>query len=239
VSASQPFVVLLPPSEGKAPGGTGAPWSLNGGLFGEALAAARREVVEALVQADGGDASMLGVSGLHLDRGRAANRSLLVGPTRPAAQRYTGVVFTHLSIGSLSRTARHRAAESLVVVSGLLGAVAIDDAVPDYRLKMGASLAPLGKLSSWWRPALSAALGEALAGSLVIDVLPLEHRSAVALPPSVERLRVGFVERSGAMAGHDAKAAKGSFVRHLLSSRGSVRSAIKRFDHPRFDVVVG
>ena len=237
--AAQPLVVLMPPSEGKAPGGRGLPWQLGSGRFGPVLAEARAAVVAALRSAEGGDSACLGVSGQHLERAQLANRSLLASPTSPASERYTGVVFGHLSMATLPPGARRRAHESLVIVSALLGAVGIDDPVPDYRLKMGAGLPGLGRLASWWRPILSDALGEAFRDHLVVDVLPLEHRSALVLPACVERIQIRFVERSGAVAGHAAKAAKGLFVRHLLTSRGSVKSAIKRFEHQQFEVVSG
>jgi hypothetical protein len=35
---------------------------------------------------------------------------------------------------------------------GLWGVVAPRDPIPDYKLKMGASIGRLGKLSTWWRP---------------------------------------------------------------------------------------
>ena len=45
---------------------------------------------------------------------------------------------------------------------------------------------------------------------------------------------VAFVEKSGKVAGHDAKAAKGLLVRHLLESRGDPEKALKSWKHPRF-----
>jgi uncharacterized protein len=240
VSRSVPFALLLPPSEGKADGGGGPPWSPDAGRFGSALDSTRLAIVEALAATDGGSPRLLGVGGRHLVRAQAANRSLVGAPTLPAGRRYTGVVWDHLGPATLPAAAGRRAAASVVVLSGLLGAVALDDPVPDYRLKMGASLAPLGVLSRWWRPILSDVLAEFFARRVVIDLLPNEHRAACVIQPGCARahVTVTFVERSGRAAGHDAKAAKGMLARHILIEGGDPRRAIESFRHERFDASV-
>lgn len=235
---SVPFALLLPPSEGKAEGGGGPGWSTDAGRFGEALGPARAAIVEALTAAEGGSPRLLGVGGRHLERSLAANASLIGAPTLPAGRRYTGVVWDHLGLATLPVGARRRATGSVVVLSGLLGAAGLDDPVPDYRLKMGASLPPLGVLSRWWRPTLSDALDEFLTGRVVIDLLPNEHRAAYDIRGRGFRahVMVAFVERRGKAAGHDAKAAKGLLARHILIEGGDPRRAIKSFRHERFEV---
>lgn len=231
-----PLAILLPPSEGKAEGGQAPRWKTGAGTFGKALGARRAEVVAAIDKAKGGDAKLLGVNGKHLARAQESNRTLVGAPTLPAHSRYTGVVWEHLSPSTLTASSRTRAADSIVVVSGLLGLVGFADAVPDYRLKMGASLAPLGKLSTWWRPSLSDALNEWADGRFVIDLLPGEHRAAWI--PSADdfagMVSVSFVEKSGKVAGHDAKAAKGMLARYLVESSGDVEKALREWKHPRF-----
>lgn len=230
-----PLAILLPPSEGKAEGGRTPRWKVGSGSFGSALKSSRSEVVSALTAAKGGDATLLGVNGKHLARAQEANRELEGAPTLLACERYTGVVWGHLSPSTLSAKARTRAAESVVVVSGLLGLVGFDDPVPDYRVKMGASLKPMGKLSTWWRDPLSKALNEWAAGRVVIDLLPNEHRAAWIPDDGLrEHVVVTFVEKSGKVAGHDAKAAKGLLARHLLESSGDPMTALASWTHPRF-----
>lgn len=237
--ASAPLAVLLPPSEGKALGGAGPAWDPASGAFA-ALGPQRLEVARALARAGGGDAKLLGVGGAHLSRAQDANRAVVGAPTLPAAERYTGVVYDHLGLASLPKAARRRASASIVVVSGLLGAVGIDDPTPDYRLKMGARLEPLGTMARWWKAALSDALNEWLAGRVVMDLLPNEHAAAWVPSPADYRsfARVSFVERAGTkpgkVVGHDAKAAKGLLVRHLMLSTGSPLKALASFEHERF-----
>ncbi len=234
-----PIVLLLPPSEGKAEGGSGAGWQPGDGHFGVALGDRRLAVATALATARGGDEKLLGVGGKHLLRALSTNSSLIGSPTLAAAQRYTGVVWDHLDPASMSKAVRSRAATSIVTVSGLLGLVALDDPVPDYRLKMGANLAPLGKLSTWWRPAVSAALAEFSTGRFVIDLLPTEHRASWHPGDDIDGVCVSFVERTGKVAGHDAKAAKGRLARHLLESAAAPRRALASWKDNRFDLVIG
>jgi uncharacterized protein len=208
-------------------------WSPDLGVFGEALADRRAAVVEALLACGGGDAKLLGVTGRHLDRAQGANRTLLGAPTMPVWQRYTGVVWEHLDPSSLTAAQRR----SIVVVSGLLGLVRGDDPIPDYRLKMGASVPPLGKLARWWSEPLTRALDAATRRRFVIDLLPAEHRAALA--PGLDGTRLSGVsvtlrERSGASGGHAAKAAKGRLARHLLHSPDEPAAALASWSDERF-----
>lgn len=226
-------MLLLPPSEGKAPGG-GPRYRPGSGAFGRALRPAREEVIAALGDAGGGDERLLGVGGRHLERALEANRLVATGRARslPAAARYTGVVHDHAGLRDHADDGR------IVIVSALLGLVAPGDPVPEYRLKMGASLPPLGRLAAWWRPRLSPVLNRRLAGADVVDLLPQEH--AAAWEPTPRRYaslhRVRFRDAAGGVGGHDAKAAKGLLVRHLLATDAPVDEALASFAHPRYAI---
>ena len=144
------------------------------------LEARRSTLVRRLARVRGGNEKLLGVGGKHLAAARLANAALTASPSLPAWRRYTGVVWDGLDVGSLPVGARRRAMSSVVVVSGLLGLVALDDPTPEYRLKIGASLAPYGKLSTWWRPKLAAPLSAWASTRFVVDLLPNDHRAACA-----------------------------------------------------------
>jgi uncharacterized protein len=227
------LAILLPPSEGKAQGGDGDSWAPDSGTFGAALAANRAAVARALRRVAGGDERLLGVKGVNLDRARHANRSLVGAPTLPAWQRYTGVVWAHLSPADLT-TAQRR---SIFVISGLHGLIRGDDPIPDYRLKIGVNLPPLGLLSTWWRTTLSDALGEHVtrrgAKRFVVDLLAGEHRAAW-VPDGVDGVSVVLRHRKGASGGHFAKAAKGELARHLLSSADRPLIALSEWNHPTY-----
>jgi uncharacterized protein len=139
-------------------------------------------------------------------------------------------VWDHLDPATLPVTARKK----IVVVSGLLGLVRCDDPVPDYRLKMSANLAPLGKLSTWWRAMLSAELAKVARRRFVVDLLPQEHRAALALD-GVDGVSLTLVDPTGKPGGHFAKAAKGELARAILTDGLDV---IDTWRHPQFDLVI-
>ncbi|MCC5951888.1 MAG: peroxide stress protein YaaA [Acidimicrobiia bacterium] len=219
MSSMPPLTILLPPSEGKTPGGDGPPWTPASGRYGRSLGEHRGQVAAALAEADGGDAALLGAKGDLLERARAANRAVVGAPTLPAWRRYEGVVWEHLDLGSLSSEARATARRSVLVVSALTGVSGVADPLPDHRLKLSVRLGDLGRLDRWWRPVVSDTLDRALRGRLVIDLLPNEHRAAWEPDPQRYDLRrVRFTDGSGAAIGHGAKAAKGLLARALLGA---------------------
>ena len=231
------FVIAIPPSEGKAEGGDPrTSWSPGSGTYGPVLGHWRTDVARALGAAGGGNAALLGVKGRHLDRARAVNSALIASPTLPAWRRYTGVVWDHLDLGSLSGTALTDAVRRVHVPSGLMGMVRADDPVPDYRLKMGARLAPFGTMGVWWRDDLTDAFATALKGAVVVDLLPAEHRSAIDWDRIDGAVRVDLVSRSGGtVGGHNAKAAKGLLARHLLTARtNDVEALVSSFRHAEY-----
>ena len=224
-------MLLLPPSEGKAQAGSArrAGWAPDAGAFGTQLGERRLDVVEALASAAGGDEKLLGVKGEHLLRAQSANSSLIGARTVPAWQRYTGVVWDHLDPATLSA----EALKQIVVVSGLLGLVRADDPIPDYRLKMGANLRPLGKLSTWWRGDLSTELQRVARRRFVVDLLPQEHRAALDLS-GLDGVSLTLVDPTGKPGGHFAKAAKGELARAILTDGVGV---LATWRHHQFELV--
>lgn len=241
------FVILLPPSEGKAEGGRPrTKWKPASGTFGSALGRHRAEVAAALAAHRGGSAALLGVGGKHLERAQEANCSLVGAQTLPAAERYTGVVWDHLDLAGLTAAQHERALSRIIIPSGLMGASLAGDPVPDYRLKMGARLPGFGgTLAKWWRDAVSDAINDYARGCLVVDLLPAEHRGAYAPDPTLitDHVVVDLVTPTGKAGGHDAKAAKGRLARHLLLSSPMIAShkdliaATKKFSDQHFRVV--
>lgn len=201
------MLLLLPPSEGKHPGGE-LPWVPGSGRYGRQLRDQRASIIDKL--RDG-----------HVTLPAGARRPVLVG--LPASQRYSGVVWKHLSPGTLDDPAAHRAHLSLTVVSAVGGLFAFNDLVPDYKLKVGASIPDLGRVATFWQPHLGAVIAEELTTSrhdrsrYVIDLLAVEQAGAIIRPDGVAWYRCELVGPSGERAGHNGKAAKGRFARHLLS----------------------
>lgn len=241
------FVILLPPSEGKAEGGNArSKWKPASGAFGTQLGRRRAEVAAALTSARGGDETLLGVRGKHLERARAANMALIGAPTLTAAERYTGVVWDHLDLAGMTAAQRTRALPRIVIPSGLMGASIAGDPVPDYRLKMGARPAGFGgTMAKWWLDDVSGAINDYARGCVVIDLLPNEHRAAYRADFDLvtDHLMLDLVTSAGKAGGHDAKAAKGRLARHLLlttpmiASAKDLAGATKKFSDQHFKIV--
>ena len=211
------LLLLLPPSEAKAPGGGRAS---SHDSFGSVLDEPRREVADALLRALNSApeklATLLKARGELLEHARRVNAATLMGsgPWLPAWRRYTGVVWRHLDLATLGATQRRR----VLVPSALLGLHSAVDDIADYRLAMSASLPPLGPLSSFWRRSTAPALREFSPRSTIVNLLPREHAAAIDLRLLRSRLiPVRFVSHDGQHAiGHDAKAAKGALARMIL-----------------------
>lgn len=156
-------------------------------------------------------------------------------PTVPAIERYTGVLYKELDAASLRGQARTRLRRDVRIVSGLWGLVAPADPIPDYRLKMSANVAPLGKLSTWWRPQVTAALAPLVRGAVVWDLLPNEHAAAVdwnLLAPK-RRVTVRFVDAEDRTVSHCNKLLKGSIVRWLAETGSRDPFALEDLRHPQ------
>jgi cytoplasmic iron level regulating protein YaaA (DUF328/UPF0246 family) len=187
-------------------------------------------------------AKLLGVGGAALDAAVEADRRVRRAPTMAAIERFTGVLYEALDAASLRARERRRLDESVVILSGLFGALAPSDPIPDHRLKMSAALPELGRLSTWWRPHLDAALEPLVRGATVWDLLPTEHAAALTVTRTepARRIVVRFlddVERDGSRrlvtVSHWNKLLKGSLVRHLLSTGLDDPDGLRRFDHPQ------
>src|SRR3954451_7158287 len=180
---ARPPLILLPPSEGKAAGGTGEPWAPST-MVAPDLDDRRAKAMAALVRAMKGSkvarGKLLGVKGVALEAATEANLEVAEAPTLSAIDRYTGVLYDALAYPTRPIAIRRRIDAQVRILSGLWGVVAPQDPIPDYKLKMGASIGRLGQLSTWWRPVVTAALADEVAGRTVWNLLPNEHAAAWA-----------------------------------------------------------
>ncbi|MFB8211412.1 MULTISPECIES: peroxide stress protein YaaA [unclassified Streptomyces] len=221
------MLVLLPPSEGKAASGRGAPLKPES-LSLPGLAGARAEVLDTLVELCVADEEkareVLGLSeGL---RGEIAkNAELRTAGTRPAGELYTGVLYDALGLDSLDTAARRLAGKSLLVFSGLWGAVRVGDRIPPYRCSMGVKLPGLGALGAFWRTPMAEVMPEAAGEGLVLDLRSSAYtaawkpKGAVAeRTASVRVLHAQLVDgvEKRSVVSHFNKATKGRMVRDLL-----------------------
>ena len=102
--------------------------------------------------------------------------------------------------------------------------------VPDFRLKLSASLPPVGPLAAFWRQPLTQVLNDRFDGATVVDLLPNEHRAAwTADPGRYDLVRPLLATRDGKPAGHAGKATKGRLARAILES-DDVERTLATFD---------
>ena len=215
------MLVLIPPSEGKAPGGSGAPRRSAGqGSAGEQSAGEQSAGEGAFAELSSHRAELIA----RIDPG------IDDLPTMAAIARYTGVLATAMSYPTLDGWQRRRADVSLVILSGLWGALEPTDPIPDYKLPIGTVVPGLGGLASWWRPRLSPLIDARAQGEVVWDLLPTAH--AAAWDDSAMTYRARWRVRvlreahdgSRTTVSHDNKSTKGHLARHLIVARpGSPR----------------
>ena len=178
------MLVLLPPSETKAPHGDGPPLDLAT-LSAPELTPVRTELVESLVKLSADVPAARTALGLtpRQDDEIARNAALWTSPTLPALGRYTGVLYDALDIRSMTRAQRARAGRRLAVGSALFGVVRGEDRIPAYRLSAGSQLPGLPTLRSLWKPALGPVLADV--DDLVVDLRSGSYAALAPVPGAV------------------------------------------------------
>lgn len=221
------MLVILPPSEGKTAPADGAPLDLGALVHHEELGPTRERVLAALEKVCRGPRKKA-LDALGLSAGQAAeverDLGLRTAPAAAAADVYTGVLYQHLDLGSLTARARDRAAERVLIASALWGVVLLEDRIPAYRLSIGARLPALrGTLAATWRPALAAALPDE---GLVVDLRSGGYAAAWAPREATVVAVRAFAERTGpdgvtkrTPISHMAKATRGDVARLIAQAR--------------------
>ncbi len=180
-----PVLILLPPSETKSDGGSGAPLDLDR-LSLPSLLPLRRTLADALVRLSGDvDASItaLGLGPTQVDE-IERNVRLFASPTTPALRRYTGVLYDALGASTFTRAGRARADARLWIGSALFGAVRASDPIPSYRLSGGSSIPNFGTLRAHWKPRLSEALLTEAEG-IVVDLRSGTYQQLGPIPGAI------------------------------------------------------
>ena len=222
------MLILLPPSETKRPGGSGAPLAAAS-LALPGLLPVRDTVVDALVALSADEDAAARVLKLS-ERQRpdiAANAALRTSATQAAVDRYTGVLFDALDASSLPAPARRWLGAHVLIHSAPFGPVGALDPIPAYRLAAGTSLPGVPPLRRLWSEAVTAAL-RTQQPSFVLD---LRSEAYVALGPVPGEVRSAYVrvvtqgpDGTTRALNHFNKHAKGELVRALALTRPRVTS---------------
>lgn len=195
------MLIVLPPSETKAPGGVAAPMALS---F-PSLDPVRTLLIDVLT-ATPVDTQM---PELKIPAGKRAdaeeNLVLRSAPVMPAIRRYTGVLYDALDAASLSDAALSR----LVVGSALFGLVRATDCVPRYRVSGGSKVG--GKtMKAWWGASVSDVLAQQ---DFVVDLRSDAYQQLGPAPEAVT-VRVEQAD-TGKVVSHFNKHYKGELARAL------------------------
>jgi cytoplasmic iron level regulating protein YaaA (DUF328/UPF0246 family) len=208
-------LVLLPPSETKAEGGSGPSLELTKLSFPE-LDPVREKLLSALVDLAGDLPASLAALGLSERQSGEVRRNaeLRRSATMPALSRYTGVLYDALDVAGMTAAERRRASGRLAVASALFGLVRAADPVPSYRLSASSAVPGVGPLGALWRPALEPVLGS-LEG-LVVDLRSGPYAGLAKIPGAVT-VRVVSEQVTGRRLAvtHFNKAHKGKLARAL------------------------
>ncbi|MEO6205293.1 MAG: peroxide stress protein YaaA [Mycobacteriales bacterium] len=232
------MLVLLPPSEGKAPGGTMGPLDLDQLSF-PALTQARERLVHVVehLAATRPDALLAALDLSERQRREVdTDAALTSSRTLPAMRRYTGVLYEALDHASLTGGALRRANSSLVVASALFGLVRPADRIPAYRLSGATRLPGFGGLAAHWRPVLEA---ELVTAGLVVDLRSGPYAALARVPQSIQVRVLRETDGQRTVVSHDNKYTKGKLAR-VLCEQGArtVRDVAEAGRHVADDVEV-
>ncbi len=247
------MLVVLPPSETKADGGSDEPLDLSTLSFDE-LTPTRTRVAGALQRLSRSPKRARDVLGLGPTQLAELERNLQLdtAPTMPAIERYTGVLYDALDVASLTPAQRRRADARLAVGSALFGLVRANDRIPAYRLSGGSKLPRLGTMASVWKPSLGPVVSRLASDGLVVDLRSGAYRALAPIDAAVDvRVLSERADGTRRVVSHANKATKGRLARVLATSRRTCRSIddvareaeadgmlVERSGEQRLDIIV-
>lgn len=210
------FIVLIPPSEGKAEGGGGEPL--------KQYPRGVEEIHKRFLKCDGSYKHLIGVRGDYLEKSIERNKNILETPTMPAIQRYTGTVYKYLDYETVEN--KEYLHSHIYITSAMFGLVKATQEIPNYKLKMSKLRA-----YKWWKKKTK----EFLEDFFVVDVLTTTHRKSVSYEEGIE-IDFKIARDDGTLrgAGHSGKKIKGKFVRYLAEKNVTTLEGIKEFSRDGF-----
>ncbi|MBF6329467.1 peroxide stress protein YaaA [Nocardia transvalensis] len=215
------MLVILPPSETKSDGGELGPLDLDALSLPQLTAVRDKLVTELIALAAEPDAARTALGlGKGADTELARNAALRTSATRPALERYTGVLYDALDAGSFTKAQREKALSRLAIGSALFGVARAGDPIPAYRLSGGSKLPGLPTLASIWKPVLAPALRAETAGQLVVDLRSGTYQQLGRIPGAITA--TVLTERpdgTRTVVSHFNKHHKGLLARALVATR--------------------
>ena len=140
--------------------------------------------------------------------------------------------FSAVDFEGLPTGAQRRLLENSVILSGLFGLLRPDDLVPEYRLRMSATVPGIGLLSSFWKPRISTLLNEAVSSRFVWDLLPDSWREAWEDDGSYDARAVFmFYNKDGTVVGDDT-VYRGQIMNFVVRDPAVNVEALDGWNHP-------
>ena len=239
------YLILLPPSEMKIPGGKEElPYRMVKNLSSkntfQSLESSREYLYarlrEALVESPTAELEKaFGVKGKRLHEVVDLMADIFNQPTCPASLRYAGVMYDAIDYSSLSQKQRERFDARVYMVDGLFGLLKATDYIPEYKLKIDSRFLGI-KVDKFWREALVQVFDELIRDKVVVDLLPEAHRSVLSFQRAKQVYRLQFAEyRQGTVkaSGHASKQLKGELMRYILEHDSLDFSHLQQFTHSK------
>lgn len=207
------MLILLPPSETKATGGSLPPLAIERLSGSSQLLTSRLVELSADVPA-ATKALKLGPKQLgDIER----NSELFSSPTMPAILRYTGVLFDALKADSDFDIVAASAGR-VMIQSSLFGLIDAAMPIPYYRFSAGSKLAGINLKKHWQQAQQEMFLG--LKDELLIDLRSKAYQELAPIPAGIEHysvdVLVGYPDGTKKPLNHFNKKAKGVFTREAL-----------------------
>lgn len=240
------FSILLAPAEGKREGGNPfAPdmfdyRTSNTFNYFHELNPERKHLIgelQAFIEKDDGLDEFFGVKGENLERAIQANNEIYNAPLMSALDRYSpGVMYQAMDFVALPTGAQRRLLEYGIIFSGLFGLLRPDDLIPDYKLKMDATLPGIGKIGTYWRERMSDLLNQRLKGRVVWNLLPVVHQESWTDEQTYqEMILVKFLKKQkGELkpVTHGVKGLRGKLVNYIVRETVDDAELLLEWKHP-------
>jgi len=165
------MIILFAPSEGKREGGELPPLSESSLLFPEYYHQ-RLEVMERYqkVVSKGCNEALEALFGIKDTREFERYKiPFHEAPTMKAVLRYDGVAYDYLNYPTLCCEAQHYIDTHVILFSNLFGPIRAGDAIPDYKLKQGASIEGLA-CEKFYKEHFSDALDAIIENQEILDL---------------------------------------------------------------------
>jgi cytoplasmic iron level regulating protein YaaA (DUF328/UPF0246 family) len=216
--------ILIPPSEGKSKENT------SNITFGKTKFLYKNEIKKILDKLSKCENNTLtAIYGSSYEKSftqHKENLELFNNECSLAMERYSGVVYSYFDFKSLNDSSKVFSNNNILITSGMLGLVKLNDLIPNYNLKMNVL-----KLTSFWNPIFTKSLKNE---DFILDLLPEVHRKSYSSDTSIKIDFKFLKDNKHVSSGHNGKAIKGKFLRFITENKLENLKEILTFNEDGF-----